>query len=386
MNLPYCRPSIDSNDVAGVVNALEHHWLTTGPKVREFEDAFAAKSGVKYAIAVNSCTAALHLGIVAMGVGPGDEVIMPSLSFVAAAESTRQIGAIPVFCDVEPDSLSTSVETIAPHVTKRTKLIIPMHYGGNPVNIAPIVAFAKERNIRVFEDAAHAAGTLDDGVWAGAVSDAAAYSFYATKNLATGEGGMFLTNEEHLMERVRVMSLHGMDRDAWKRYSAGGNWRYDVKRVGYKYNMPDIAAALGLSQLAKLDAMQTRRNEIAARYIAGLKDLPGIQPIVPELRANDRHAWCMFVIAVDENTAGIQRDALIDALNANGIGTSVHYIPSHLFSAYTDYANDKLATTDAMWKKIISLPLYPSMSNDDVDGVVETLEQLLMQAKRSEVA
>ncbi len=375
--LPYFRPSIDKTDIDAVTSSMENGWLTTGPKVKEFENRVAALSDVKHAVALNSCTAGLHIGMLALGVKPGDEVIMPSLTFVAGAESAKQIGAVPVFCDVDPETLCITVETIDKVRTSRTRLVMPMHYAGRPAGAHQIVEYAKRHGIVVLEDAAHSVGMLDDGHWAGAVSHGAVLSFYATKNLATAEGGMFLTNDDSTMERVRLLSLHGMDKDAWKRYTHGGTWRYDVSAVGYKYNMPDLCAALGLSQLEKLPVMQRRREEIAAAYVTGLLRIPGIKPLGLAVGPRDEHALCMFPIAVNEKAAGIGRDALIDELRNSNIGTSVHYIPTHMFTAFRDLSSAPLPVTERVWETLISLPLYPDMSDTDLADVVDALEQIV---------
>lgn len=371
--LPYCRPFIGDDDIAAVTDTLARGWITTGPKVREFEQLFSAAAGVKHAVALNSCTAALHLGLIALGVGEGDEVVLPSLSFVAGANCVVQLGAKAVFCDIDPETLSLSVETIDRVATPRTKAIMTMHYAGRPASTAPIVAWAKDKGIKVFEDAALAVGMRDDGDWPGTRSDAAAYSFYATKNVTSAEGGMFLTNDDALMERVRTLALHGMDRDAWKRYTSGGSWRYDVLEHGYKDNMPDLAAALGISQLRKLEATQSRREAIARTYTEALAAIPGVSVGgVGKMGAADRHSWCMFPILVDERVAGVSRDRLIDDLKALNIGTSVHYIPSHHFTAHSSNGSD-LPVTEKLWQQLISLPLYPGMSDADVSDVVEAL-------------
>ena len=378
--LPYFKPEIDDDDIAAVTEAMRNGWLTTGPKVREFEAAFAQRANARHAIALNSCTAGLHLGMLALGIRPGDEVVMPSLTFVAGAHCAKQLGAVPIFADVEESSLCISVCTIDAVVTERTRLIIPMHYAGYPAHIAEIVAYANARGIAVLEDAAHAVGMLDEGRCPGVVSSGAAYSFYATKNIASAEGGMFVTNDDDLAERVRILSLHGMDRDAWKRYTAGGTWRYDVPELGYKDNMPDICAALGTSQLRKLDVMQRRRDTIAARYTATINALPGIQAVIPQLRPGDRHSWCMYVIRVQPQAAGVNRDTLIEELRRANIGTSVHYIPSHHFSYYRGSAPEgALPVTDRLASEIMSLPLYPAMHDDDVEYVIESVADIVSE-------
>jgi dTDP-4-amino-4,6-dideoxygalactose transaminase len=309
-------------------------------------------------------------------------VVLPSLSFVAAANSVRQLGAIPVFCDVDAESLCMSVETVAPVVSARTKVLLIMHYGGRPAGAEAIAAFARDRGIRILEDAALAAGMLDAGKWPGVRTDAAVYSFYATKNVTSGEGGMFVSNDGHLADRVRSLALHGMDRDAWKRYTHDGSWRYDVAEIGYKYNMPDIAAAIGNVQLRKLAEHQARREAIAGRYCEALERMDGVTPAgLGKMRAGDRHSWCMFVIAVDEARARIGRNGLFEALRRSNIGTSVHYIPTHHFSAYRDAASAALPVTDAVWSTLLSLPLYPGMSDADVDDVLDAIESAVNGAR-----
>jgi UDP-4-amino-4-deoxy-L-arabinose-oxoglutarate aminotransferase len=379
--LPYCKPSIGDAEIASVTQSMRNGWLTTGPQSAAFEREFAAASGVPFAVALNSCTAGLHLAFLALGIGPGDEIVMPSLTFVAGAQCALEIGARPIFCDVEPDTLSVSLRTIAPCITPRTKAIVTMPYAGRPLGIADLCDFARSRNIAIVEDAAHAAGMLDRGEWAGAHSHAAVYSFYATKNLTTGEGGMLVTHDEALAERVRRLSLHGMSRDAWKRYSDGGSWRYDVVEPGYKYNISDMASSVGLVQLARLPEMQARRDELAARYLAGLDGVPGISFQRAADNDDDRCSWCMFPILVDESAAGVDRDRLVQLLAQAKIGTSVHYIPTHSMSAYRKLPTAPLPATDAIAGQIMSLPLYPDMSDTDANDVVDAVRTCVAAAK-----
>jgi UDP-4-amino-4-deoxy-L-arabinose-oxoglutarate aminotransferase len=377
--LPYCRPVLTHDEIEAVSESLRNGWLTTGPVVKALEEELARRAGVTHAIALSSCTAALHVGLLALGVGPGDEVVMPSLTFAAGAQCALELGATPVFADIDPDTLSVTVDTIAAVTTQRTKVVIPMPYAGRPLDIAAIVAFANERGIRVLEDAAHGAGMLDRGRWAG-TSAAAAYSFYATKNLTSAEGGALLTNDDVLAERVRRLSLHGMDKDAWKRYTASGSWRYDIVEPGFKYNLADPLAALALGQLRRLDAMQARRSQIAERYISALDGSGVTVQSAPE-NDGDVHSWCMFVVKVDDD-AGVTRDAFIDALRDANIGTSVHYIPTHLFTAYRNFSPQGLPETERTWQRLVSLPLYPSMSDRDVDDVIEAIETTLGSARK----
>jgi len=371
--LPYYKPALTPREIAHAVKSLTEGWLTTGPTVREFELEFAEACGVKHAVALNSCTAALHVALHALDIGPGDEVITPSLTFVAGAQCTRELGATPVFADVDPETLSVTRETIEAVITPRTRAIITMPYAGRPLDVEPIVTFARERGIEVIEDAAHAVGMLDRGRWAGVHSRAAAYSFYATKNLTTCEGGMLVTNDDALADRARILGLHGMDRDAWKRYTAQGSWAYDVCEPGFKYNMPDPLAAIGLEQLENLPSMQARRDELAHSYIDQLREVSGISVQASPAHPGDRHSWCMFIVMIDEQITGISRNDFIDALRARNIGTSVHYIPTHKLSAYRSLGMSHSTHTESVWQRLISLPLYPSMRDDDVRDVVDAI-------------
>lgn len=376
--LPYCRPAVTEAEIDAVTESMRNGWLTTGPRVKEFEAAFARAAGVKHAVALNSCTAALHVGLIAAGVGPGDDVVMPSLTFAAGAQCTLEIGARPVFCDVDPETFSVTAETLERAITPATKAIVVMPYGGRPLGIGEIVRFAREREITVIEDAAHAAGMLDCGEWAGTRSDMAAYSFYATKNLTTAEGGMLVTNDDRIMERARILSLHGMDRDAWKRYTQGGTWRYDIVEPGFKYNMPDISAALGIVQLRRLPEMQAERDAIARRYLDAFAEIPGLVCQKLPSNAGDRHSWCMFAVRVTAR-ASIDRDALIEQLKNLNIGTSVHYIPTHHFRAYRKFAPDGLAVTDEIAQQILSFPLFPGMTEPEVQDTIDAVRTCTKQ-------
>ncbi len=383
--LPYCRPDVGDEEIAAASETMRNGWLTTGPQSAAFERDFAQACGVEHAVALNSCTAGLHLALIAMGVGPGSEVIMPSLTFVAGAQCAMELGARPIFCDVDPHTFSASLETIAPLVTPRTRAIVAMPYGGRPQGIDDLCDFARTRGIAVLEDAAHGAGTLDRGRWPGARSDAAVYSFYATKNLSTGEGGMLVTRDAALAERVRRLSLHGMSRDAWKRYADRGSWRYDVVEPGYKYNITDLASSIGRVQLRRLPQMQARRDAIARRYDEALRDLPGITLQSSPERPGDRHGWCMFALLVDEAQAGIDRDRVVDRMRDANIGTSVHYIPTHLMSAYRGLSTLPLPHTETIARRTLSLPLYPTMSDADVEDTIAALRAALGAAEREPV-
>lgn len=376
--LPYCRPAVTQGEIDAVTESMRNGWLTTGPRVKEFEEAFARAAGVKHAVALNSCTAALHVGLIAAGIGPGDDVVMPSLTFAAGAQCTLEIGARPVFCDVDAETFSVTVETLERALTPATKAIIVMPYGGRPLGIDEIVRFAREREITIIEDAAHAAGMLDRGEWSGTRSDLAAYSFYATKNLTTAEGGMLVTNDDRIMERARILSLHGMDRDAWKRYTQGGTWHYDIVEPGFKYNMPDISAAMGLVQLRRLAEMQAERGAIARRYLDAFSDIPSIICQKPPSGESDRHSWCMFAVRVTAR-AGVDRNALIEQLKKLNIGTSVHYIPTHHFRAYRKFAPEGLPVTDEIAQQILSFPLFPGMTEGEVEDTIDAVRDCIKQ-------
>jgi dTDP-4-amino-4,6-dideoxygalactose transaminase len=382
--LPYCRPCTGDAEASAAADALRNGWLTAGPQTAAFEEAFARASGVSHAVALNSCTAGLHLAMAALGIGPGDDVVMPSLTFAAGAQCAIELGARPVFCDVDAETLSASVATIAAALTPATKAIVAMPYAGRPHGARDLAAFANERGIPLIEDAAHAAGMLDGGAWAGRWSTAAVYSFYATKNLTTGEGGMLLTNDPQLADRVRRLSLHGMSRDAWRRYGASGSWRYDILEPGYKYNFTDIAASVGLVQLGRLAGMQARRDEIARRYLCELGGVRGLSFARPASARGDRHAWCMFPLLVGP-AASVGRDELVERLRERNVGTSVHYIPTHRFTAYRGLERGPLPNTEAAADRILSLPLYPSMSDEDVDDVVSAVVGVLDEADLNRV-
>jgi len=374
--LPYCRPATGELEVQACTEAIRAGWLTTGPQTEAFEHEFAAACGVTNAVALNSCTAGLHLALIALGIGPGDEVVMPSLTFVAGAQCVLEIGAKPVFCDVEPDTFSVSVRTIAPVLTPLTKAIIAMPYAGRPLDVKDLCNLAHSLQIKVIEDAAHGSGTLDRGLWAGHHSDAAIFSFYATKNIAAGEGGMLVTQDPLLAARVRRLSLHGMSRDAWQRYTNRGSWRYDVLEPGFKYNLSDLAASVGLVQLRRLAELQGARDRIAARYTSEFSGLPGISLQRAADNPGDRHSWCMFPIVVDETAASVDRDTFIERMRERGIGTSVHYIPTHTFSGYVGLQRAPLPNTELLGARLLSLPLYPTMSDGEVERVVTAVREI----------
>ncbi|AGE65403.1 DegT/DnrJ/EryC1/StrS family aminotransferase [Bacillus subtilis] len=380
--LPYSLPLIGKEEIQEVTETLESGWLSKGPKVQQFEKEFAAFVGAKHAVAVNSCTAALFLALKAKGIGPGDEVITSPLTFSSTANTIIHTGATPVFADIDENTLNIDPVKLEAAVTPRTKAVVPVHFGGQSCDMDAILAIAQNHGLFVLEDAAHAVYTTYKQRMIGSIGDATAFSFYATKNLATGEGGMLTTDDEELADKIRVLSLHGMSKAAWNRYSSNGSWYYEVESPGYKMNMFDLQAALGLHQLKRLDDMQKRREEIAGRYQTAFQQLPGL--ITPFVHDDGRHAWHLYVLQVDEKKAGVTRSEMITALKDEyNIGTSVHFIPVHIHPYYQKQFGYKEADfPNAMnyYKRTLSLPLYPSMSDDDVHDVIEAVRDIVKGA------
>lgn len=369
--LPFCTPFVGAEEKAEVIAALESGWLSTGPRVRKFEMEAGAYLGARHAIAVSSCTAGLHLALVASGIGVGDEVITTPLTFVSTANVILHAGAKPVFADVRPDTYNISAEQIAAKITSRTKAIIPVHYAGQPCDMEAIMDLAKKHNLLVVEDAAHAIGTGYQGRLVGSCDDRiAVFSFYATKTMTTGEGGLLVTGNAELAEKVRVLSLHGITSDAWKRYSAKGKWFYEVLYPGYKYNMTDVQAALGLCQLPRLEGFIERREEISQKFDRAFAPMKAIT--TPWVAPGNRHSRHLYPILIDEKRLRIDRAQFIEALRAENIGTSVHFIPVHLHPYYQEkfgFKRGDFPVAESIYDHLISLPLYPHMSDGDVEDV-----------------
>ena len=371
--LPYALPSIGQEEIDEVVDSLRSGWITTGPKVKLFEERFAAYCGAQHAIAVNSCTAALHIALTAMNIGPGDEVIVPTLTFCSTANVIAHLGARPVVVDID-EHYQISVPAIREATSPKTKVIIPVHYAGQAADLNEIRMFASRHDIRVLEDAAHAPGSEYAGRRIGVHSDAVAFSFYATKNMTCGEGGMITTNNAELAARMRLLSLHGMSRDAWKRYTQAGSWYYEVLEPGYKDNMTDVSASLGLHQLAKLDAFNRTRQRLAARYDHAFGRLGAFR--LMQERPNRNHIYHLYPIEIIPGTLSLTRDQFIDKLKARNIGTSVHFIPLHRHPYYRDtygYRPEMFPTAERVFSNILSLPLYPKMTDEDTDDVIEAV-------------
>jgi perosamine synthetase len=381
-HIPFHRPSIGQAERDAVMEVLDSRWLTTGQKTVAFEEAVKNRLGCGHAVAVNSATAALHLILEALGIKAGDEVVVPTYTFAACGETVRYLGARPRLADVDPVTFNATAATIEAQLRPETKAIMVVHFGGLMADMDPILELARSRNLPVIEDAAHALPCSRDGREAGTVGTAGALSFYATKTVTTGEGGMLLTDSPEIANRARSMRLHGLTRDAWKRYSGGGSWYYEIEDVGFKYNLTDVAAAIGLVQLDRAEAMRVERERVARRYdrafaasaIADLVELPAAAG------PNEVHAWHLYPIRLHLDRVAVTRAEAIDRLAEAGVGTSVHFIPLHLHPYYRrtyGYAPADLPVANLQFEREISLPIYPDLSDDEVDYVVDRLATIL---------
>ncbi len=382
--LPFAAPLLGHEEIEAVVECLQSGWLTTGLKVKQFESEFAAYitppgSPAPHALAVNSCTAALHLALEAVGVGPGDEVITTPMTFTATAAVIEHLGARPVFADIDPVTMNIDPLQIERRMSPRTKAILPVHFAGQACDLDAISAIARAHGVPVIEDAAHAIPTRYHGQLVGTLSDITCFSFYATKNITTGEGGMVVTGNEAYAERMKLMHLHGMSRDAWKRYTQNGTWSYDILAPGFKYNLTDIAAAIGSQQLRKCDAFHARRRAIADQYDAAFANMAGIR--VPQVAERDAHGWHLYVIQVDPAQVPMGRDGFIRELVARKIGISVHFIPLHIQPYYRDrygLAPGDFPNALAAYERIVSLPIYARMTDADVHDVIEAVQDVML--------
>lgn len=411
--IPFHQPYFDEEDIKAVVETLRSGWVTTGPAVKAFEKAFCEYVGALYSVAVNSCTAAMHLALAALGIGPGDAVLTTPYTFVATAEAIQYLGAKPVFVDISEEDFNLDpglIEDVIRKSGEKVRALLPVHVAGHPCDMKAIMEVAEWYGLRVVEDAAHAleaaigaerkaqrAGGVETErrAWrevraeeirnplrwkVGTIGDATCFSFYATKNITTGEGGTVTTNDAELAEKIRCLSLHGMSRDAWKRYSAEGSWYYEIIEQGYKYNMPDLLAALGLSQLRKVDKMFRIRRRYAEIYEQELGVLSGI--ITPKPGLDVRHAWHLYIIRLQTERLKITRTEFIQKLEAAGIGTSVHFIPLHLHPFYQKNFNYKYGdfpVAEKVYESAVSLPLYPKMTEEHVCYVASKVEELLKE-------
>lgn len=393
--LPFSPPSLGEEEIAEVVDTLRSDWITSGPKVERFEQEFAARVGAPAALALNSCTAAMHVALKALGVGPGDAVITTPMAFCSSAHVIEQAGARPVFADVERDTLNLDPARVKEAAEKlgrepgagRLKAILPVHLYGHPCDLDALLAIAREHEAAVVEDAAHALAARYHGRTIGSMAASApvplvtCFSFYATKNLTTGEGGM-LTGRAEFVEAARPWSLHGMSRDSWKRHDADSAWSYEVDRPGFKYNLTDLAAAMGLGQLRKLDRFQARRRQIAQRYNAAFCELEELE--TPTERHDVEHAWHLYVLRLKAGRLGLGRDQFIEELTARSISSSVHFRPIHLHRYYREkygYRPEDFPVAWQEYQRIVSLPLYPRMSDQDVEDVVAAVRDIVEERR-----
>jgi dTDP-4-amino-4,6-dideoxygalactose transaminase len=378
--VPFFRPSIGQAEIDAVTNCMKSGWLTTGPHARAFEQEFSALMGEGVAaISVNSATAAMHLGLDALGVGPGDEVIVPSLTFTATAEVVRYMGATPVFVDVDRRTLCIDPALIEAAITPRTKMIMPVHFAGHPCDMTAICAIAQAHGLKVLDDAAHALPCRHDGALIGgtnSLADATAFSFYANKTMTTGEGGMLTTRDPEVAQRARVMRLHGIDRDVYNRFSdIRASWIYDVIAPGYKYNLTDMAAALGRVQLARIDEFQDKRSALAARYREAFDDLPVILP--PAVGEGDLHSWHLYLLQLTD-AAPLTQSGFIEALKEAGVGTSVHYRPLHQMTYWASLGSTRaFPNCDEYFSRCVSIPHFMDMREEEQSYVIDTIRALL---------
>jgi dTDP-4-amino-4,6-dideoxygalactose transaminase len=381
--LPFALPEIGEEEIEEVVATLRSGWLTGGPRVQRFEEGFRRVTGAQHAVALSSCTAGLHLALLAAGIGPGDEVITTPFTFCATVNVIIHAGATPVLADIREEDNNIDLEQIARKITPRTKALMPMHYGGQPCHMDELLALARAHGLRVIEDAAHALGAQDRGRPIGALSDAAVFSFYPIKPITTGQGGMLTTNDQALADQVRILSLHGLSKNAWNRYAEGGSAEYQVLAPGFNYSMTDIQAAIGIHQLEKLERFQTRRTHLAGLYDRLLADVPEV--IRPQTRDDVVHAWHLYPIRLKLDKLRITRNQFIEELRGRGIGTSLHFIPIHLHPYYREAFGFKpgdFPVAERVYAGLISLPLYPRMQDTDVERVVKAIREIVRANQR----
>lgn len=377
MKIPFHRADLGEEEVRAVSDVVRSGWLTMGPKTIEFERQFANYIGAKYAVAVSSCTAALHLSLEAIGIRAGDEVLVPTTTFTATAEIVAYFGARPVLVEVDGKTFNIDIEDAKRKIGVRSRAIIPVHFAGQPCNLHEIQEIADRHRLHVIEDAAHALPSEYQGRRVGTISELTAFSFYATKTLSTGEGGMVTTDNGDYARRMQMMRLHGISRDAWKRYSSEGSWYYEVIEAGYKYNFTDMQAALGLVQLAKCDGMHEARCRIAARYTRAFASSAALE--VPELLPDRTTAWHLYVLRLRLERLRIDRDMFIRRLAEAGVNTSVHFIPLHLQPFYRTrygYVPGDFPVAEEQYRCCLSLPIYPSMTEEEVDYVIAAVLEL----------
>jgi len=381
--LPLALPWIGEREKQLVLETLDRGWITTGRNAQELGRRIAEMGGAKHGIAVNSATGALHLALLALGVGRGDEVITSTYTFVACVNVIEHVGATPVLVDIEPDTLCMDPRAVEAAITPRTRAIITVDYAGHPCDYGALLPLAERHRLPIIEDAAHALGASWQGRPVGSFATITAFSFYATKNLTTGEGGAALTQDDALAERIGLLSLHGMNRDAWKRYTAQGSWYYEVTVPGYKYNLSDVLAAIGLGQLERFDDLQRQRAHLVALYQRRLAEVPEVRG--PVTRPDITHAWHLYPIALDLSRLTIDRARFIEELRAENIGTSVHFIPIHLhphFATSLAITPGRFPVAEDAYRRAVTLPLFPQMTDRDVEDVCAAVAKVAAHFRR----
>ncbi|MGC3974395.1 MAG: DegT/DnrJ/EryC1/StrS family aminotransferase [Nitrospira sp.] len=381
--IPFHLPDIGEEEIQAVTDTLRSGWLTTGERTKQFEQDFAQVVRATHAVATNSGTAALHLALRVIGVKEGDEVILPTMTFAATAEVVSYVGAKPVLVDSQPDTLNMDPDAVMRAITPRTKVILPVHFAGHACEMDRLLQLAAKYNLRVVEDAAHAFPAAEHGRIVGGIGDITCFSFYATKSITTGEGGMATTQHAAYAERMRSLSLHGITKDAWNRYAESGSWYYEIREPGFKYNLTDIAAAIGIEQLRKYRRMWAARCRIAAAYQDAFEDLPELQR--PVCRPDYEHAWHLYTIQLRLDRLRITRNGFIEALKKAHIGASVHFIPLHMHPYYREtsgYRPDDFPRARAAYERMVSLPIYSRMSDADTKRVIEVVRTLVKQYRQ----
>lgn len=382
--LPFARPAVGDDEINEMINSIRSGWITTGPKVEIFSKEFATYVGGHYAAALSSATAGLHLALLAHGIGPGDEVITTALTFAATVNVIILAGATPVLVDIYPRNLQFRTEEVEKKITKKTKAIIPVHFAGQPVDLDPLLALAKKHSLVIIEDAAHAAGTEYKGKKIGSFETTSVFSFHPNKNMTTGEGGMVITNNEEVFEKVSLLKFHGMDRNAWKRFDKAGSARYDIALPGYKYNMMDIQAAMGLHQLKKLDGFIVERTKRALAYQKAFSKIEGL--LLPEeVPYSHKHAWHLYTPLVDIDRLSLTRDQFMNELKKRNIGSGLHYTAVHEFSYHANRYGWKpldFPETHFVSERILSLPLFPTMTDQDQKDTIEAVEDICRSFKK----
>lgn len=375
--LPFSKPSISQSEIAAVAEVLGSGWITTGTKCAEFEQLFCETIGCRHAVALTSATAGMHLSLHAMDIGPGDEVITPSLTWVSTINMITTRGATPIFADVDRDSLMISAQSVEPLITERTRLIVPVHYAGAAVELDPLRTLASRHGIPLIEDAAHAVGTQYQGRNIG-LDGHSIFSFHPIKNITTGEGGMFCSDDQALADHIRRLRFHGLGVDAFDRQTLGRAPQAEVQEPGFKYNLPDMNAVLGIGQLGRLGQMNRRREELANLYLSKLAGIDEIQPLVTPATTT-QHAWHLFIIRLDIDKAGMSRDSFMAALKDRGIGSGLHFKAAHLQKYYREHYQQPYSLPETEWnsERICSLPLFPDMRAEDVSRVVDTIKSIL---------